>query len=180
MKAPTKPRIRPPAVSYRAVAHETYNYKREHKLGGTSFHLWFTESKLPLGVEALGTIDHDAYIVETVISVRDQGDWVADIDILTARAVDYTVHAECRCDQHQKILSGNYQSIDSWKEILGISPANGIVRANGNWSGRLAALCILLQTKQDYQLGVIGAQNSCLACLETKWWRNGTEIIYID
>ena len=180
MVAPTQLRIRPAALGYRAVAHEPYDYERDDKFGGTSLHLWFTESRLPLAGELLGTIDRDAFIVETVISVRDQGIWVADIDILAARDKDYTVPTDCQCEQPVKAFSDSCQSIDTWDEILDLPLAQGIVRAKGNWAGRLAALCVLRQAGQESKVGVVGPGNLCLKCLESKGPKNDNGSIYID
>jgi hypothetical protein len=79
---PFEPRIRELSDSYNLVLQEAYDLKREDNFRETSLHLTFTDWTFPLATEGSRTIDHDAQLVEAVISVRDRGCWVADIDIL--------------------------------------------------------------------------------------------------
>ena len=82
--APFEPKIRPLGNQYNLVEHAVYDGKRENNFKGTSLHLSFTDWTLPLEVKSARgrTIDQEAYLVESVISVLDSGKWVADLNIL--------------------------------------------------------------------------------------------------
>ena len=85
LESPIEPRIRPFGGHYNIVTHAAYDGEREEKFKGTSLHLSFTDWILPLEVKGadLRTIDQEAYVVESVISVLDSGKWLADLDILS-------------------------------------------------------------------------------------------------
>lgn len=167
--SPLEPRIRELSNSYNVVAHETYDSKREDNFRDTSLHLAFTDWTMPLVTENSRTIDHDAQVVEAVISVRDRGCWVADIDML---AVDFEriVRFEpqiCREEGHDQHDALDYTSIDSWEELLDEPSTVGIFRAHGNWAARLAAVGILSRSEAGGQnFGLFGPDPFCLSCLE--------------
>ena len=76
------PLIRPLSDSLRAVEYATFDGKRENNFTSTSLHLSFTPHEFPLDYGASGVIDHQVFYVESVVSVHDSGQWVADLDIL--------------------------------------------------------------------------------------------------
>lgn len=48
----------------------------------TSLHLGFTDWQAPLvQFQSMGQRDADVNIIESVVSIRDAGKWVADVDI---------------------------------------------------------------------------------------------------
>ena len=169
--APVEPKIRSLGNEYNLVEHAIYDGQRENNFKGTSLHLSFSDWTLLLedkGAEGR-TIDQEAYIVESVISVMDSGKWVADLDII---CIDFKALTKLRvghqCPGHP---SGNpdydYTSLDSWEEFLDGPTTVGIFRAHGNWAARLAAVSILSQQGQAHSIGLIGPETFCLECLSS-------------
>ena len=169
--APVEPKIRSLGNEYNLVEHALYDGKREDNFKGTSLHLSFTDWTLPLEVKGTAgrTIDQEAYIVESVISVMDSGKWVADLDIV---CINFKTLMRLRvghqCPGHP---NGNadydYTSLDSWEEFLDGPATVGIFRAHGNWAARLAAVSILSQQGQAHSIGLIGPETFCLECLSS-------------
>ena len=56
----------------------------ENSFRSTSLHLAFKGYMLPINVGERGSLTHEAHFVETVISVYEAGEWVADLDVLKA------------------------------------------------------------------------------------------------
>lgn len=169
--APQEPQIRKPSFAFNAVAHEPYDFRRENNFSGTSLHLSFTEWKFPLEASTERTIDQDVMVVESVISVLDRGQWVADLDIM---GIDFQglsrIANKCNNkDEHASISHDpnyDYFSVDNWDELVDAPEGVGIFRAHGNWAARLAAVSILSQKGQDHSIGVFGSSRVCFKCLE--------------
>jgi hypothetical protein len=169
---PFEPRIRELSDSYNLVTHEAYDLKREDNFRETSLHLSFTDWTFPLATEGSRMIDHDAQVVEAVISVRDRGRWVADIDILEIDFQDmirFKPVTSCK-GNHDQDYDFDYTSIDSWEELLDEPGSVGVVRAHGNWAARLAAVSILSRNEAGgHNFGVLGPEPFCLKCLEEEF-----------
>ncbi|KAF2029210.1 hypothetical protein EK21DRAFT_68043 [Setomelanomma holmii] len=169
---PFEPRVRKPSDSYNLITHAAYDFKREDNFRGTSLHLSFTDWTFPLAAEGSRMIDHDAQIVEAVISVRDRGQWVADIDILEVDFQDmvrFDPLTSCN-GIHDEDYDFDYTSIDSWEELLDEPPGVGIFRAHGNWAARLAAVSVLSRSGSGgHNFGLFGPEPFCLKCLENKF-----------
>lgn len=170
MISPQNVLVKPPGRDFRAVRHVDYNYERIDSFSGTSLHLSFTKWKLPLSGGDHGLIDQDIFLAEAVVSVRDCGRWVADIDVLAAQPESYALHADCNCQQPSSKFQGDFVSIDSWEELLDPPLAPSIVRAHGNWAARLAVICVMKQKNMVSRAGIVDGKLSCLTCLESKWW----------
>ena len=167
--APFEPKIRPLGAQYNLVEHAVYDGKREDNFKGTSLHLSFTDWTFPLEVKGAEgrTIDQEAYLVESVISVLDSGKWVADLNIL---CIDFEALLRLRpsheCPGHpDKRADYDYTSMDSWEELLDGPMSVGFFRAHGNWAARLAAVSILSQKDQAHCIGLLGPAAFCLECL---------------
>lgn len=76
------PLTRSLSTSFRAVAYAPFNGHREDNFKGTTLHLSFTSQKFPLDYGVTGIVDHQVFFVESVISIHDRGQWVADLDTL--------------------------------------------------------------------------------------------------
>ena len=167
--APFEPKIRPLGNQYNLVEHAVYDGKRENNFKGTSLHLSFTDWTLPLEVKgAMGrTIDQEAYLVESVISVLDCGKWVADLDILSIDFEALTMLRQShQCSGHPNGRTDyDYTSLDNWEELLDGPMGVGVFRAHGNWAARLAAVSILSQKDQARDVGILGPEAFCLECL---------------
>ena len=153
------PLVRALSSSFRAVSYAPFDGKREDNFKGTSLHLTFTTHEFPVDYGVSGIIDHQVFLVESVMSVYDAGEWVADLDVLKifngeyehclpvprSRAKKACAHPE---DLYKSILE-NFAVIDSWEEVLDTPPAVGLIRAHKNWSARLATSVILSQASSE-------------------------------
>lgn len=130
--------------SWRVVNYKDFDGKYEDNFGGTSLHLSFTGSVLPLDTGNRGDIHRDASFVETLIQVYDGGEWVADIDILKALSnFEYGWDTKVCCDDLR--IKKKMVSVDNWNELLDTMPPRPLVRARGNHLARLAAATVLVQ-----------------------------------
>ena len=179
--APYEPRIRSLSDSYNLVIHEAYDFKRENNFKETSLHLSFTDWTFPLETGGLRTIDHDVLVVESVVSVWDRGQWVADIDILSVdfkNMLRFQSTMSCKTS-HEQASEYDYTSIDSWEELLDEPRGVGIFRANGNWAARLAAVSILSRNDNagGHNFGVFGPERLCLKCMEQEFDKPGWNML---
>ena len=173
--------VKPPDRDFRAATHAEYDGKRLDNFSGTSLHLSFTKWAIPINSGDYGLIDQDVFMAEAVISVRDCGRWIADIDVLGVRPQDYIISVNCKCSIFNKSFAGTYTSIDSWEELIDPPLSLGIFRAHENWAARLAAICILKQKNMDSRLVVLGQKNPCLTCLESQLWaEKNVSAFFID
>ncbi len=173
---PQESLIRPLSDTWKLVQHKEYDGKAEDCFGGTSLHLSFTGHELPV-VKSSGSIDSKVNLVETLVSVYDHGEWVADLGILRSlRGVDlYRFDHEKRCEHQGQAVSTrktrNNQrltSIDNWDELLDepldLGHGNvGVFRAHKNWLARLAATCICVQ--KGYRTAILSREPLCQRCL---------------
>jgi len=86
-------------------------------------------------------------IQETVVSVYDSGDWIGDIDILKALSDERVYRPDvvaCK-GGHQHPYHSTKLSAESWTDILDPPKEVCVVRAHGNWIGRLAIVSVLSQ-----------------------------------
>ncbi|KAI1142003.1 hypothetical protein F5Y05DRAFT_369401 [Hypoxylon sp. FL0543] len=154
----TEALVRPLSSSYRAVNYEPFDGNREDNFKGTTLHLSFTSHEFPLDYGATGIIDHQVFLVESVISVHDAGQWVGDLDILKVfgernhRLPTSRPRRRGVC-QHDDIVKqavlDDLSTIDTWEEVLDTPPSIGVIRAHKNWPGRLAASVIPTQKLAD-------------------------------
>ncbi|RYP24071.1 hypothetical protein DL765_000799 [Monosporascus sp. GIB2] len=149
------PLVRALSSSFRAVSYAPFDGNREDNFKSTSLHLSFTSHEFPVDYGDSGIIDHQVFLVESVISVYDAGEWVADLDVLKIFNKEYEqrfpiprsrvkkacIHSE---ESYKEILE-KFAVIDSWEEVLDTPPAVGLVRAHKNWPARLAISVILSQ-----------------------------------
>lgn len=152
--------------------HADYDRKRVDNFSGTSLHLSFTKWILPLNSGEYGLIDQDVLIAEAVISVRDCGRRIADIDVVAAHPQDYVINIECKCNRRNTSFTRDYTSIDNWEELLDPPLSVGIFRAHRNWAARLAAICILKQKNMASRVVILDQNAPCLTCLESQLWAN--------
>ena len=110
-------------------------------------HISFTDFHVPLLQNAEHNQDHEAVIQETVVSVYDSGDWIGDIDILKALSDERVYHMDVMTCKggHQNPYHSTKTSAESWMDILDPPTEVCVVRAHGNWIGRLAVVSVLSQ-----------------------------------
>ncbi|KAI1328451.1 hypothetical protein F5Y16DRAFT_154986 [Xylariaceae sp. FL0255] len=170
--SPLNPRIRPIGYNPNSVCHNQYDGKREDKFESVSLHLSFTEWKMPLDWEGTGEIDQEVFLLESVLSVMDSGQWIGDLNVLALEKNPIHVfETECKglCESGdrgtEKIHAGELISLDTWEELLDLPPSVGVFRSRSNWVARLAAASILCQQKKVDSAIVIGGQEFCWNCL---------------
>ncbi|KAL5866636.1 hypothetical protein MGG_09129 [Pyricularia oryzae 70-15] len=149
----------------------------------TSLHLGFTGWQAPVFVkQSVGTQLSSANVLQVFVSVRDSGEWVADVDVLgmlTHGDVEFLESDETCPHRRQRGHSGAAPAadgvpdgmllIETWDQILDLPEGWLVARACGNWVSRLAiasvaALHCRLREKRVY----ICPQDKdwCWLCLE--------------
>jgi hypothetical protein len=81
---PSSPQVRGiDPTKWSVVNHDSFDGKLEDNFDNTTLHLSFTGYEWPLDASRLSGSKHvEAYFLETLISVFNSGDWVADLDVL--------------------------------------------------------------------------------------------------
>lgn len=167
MVSPLEPRIRQVQHDAALVDHLPYDHKSTYSFAGASLHLSFTKWKMPLDWTNTGEIDQEIFLLESVVSVQDNGTWVADIDVLgRERHSPDVLSFSCECQVGEDAGGRDAVSLDSWEELLDHPPCIGIMRARSNWAARLAATSILIQQGRGHTAVIVGDGRICLMCLE--------------
>jgi hypothetical protein len=149
---PRTPEMREQALSdWGVVNHTPFDGKYENNFVSTSLHLAFTGYELPIDVREHGSLNHEAFFVETVISVYEGGEWVADLDILKALS-DYQHGWPENVKSKKKKIRTPLVSVDNWHEILDNPEGNAIVRACGNKQARLAIATVASQLGYSFRI----------------------------
>ncbi|KAK3346926.1 hypothetical protein B0T25DRAFT_460056 [Lasiosphaeria hispida] len=187
MVAPLAPKVRPTDLAkWKRVAHSRFMGEREDCFQATSLHLSFTDFEMPFDIGQRGYIDRDIHvrIVETVISVYDRADWVADLDILvlyesTLRGNEYVKRLDggfkgaCTSTKKRHAACQPLTSIDNWEELLDLPEDMGIghvgvVRAQDNWLARLATACVAVQ--KGFRAVILPTTDICWECCSSRQW----------
>ncbi|KAK5652311.1 hypothetical protein OQA88_10661 [Cercophora sp. LCS_1] len=187
MVAPLAPKVRAMDLNnWRRISHCRFDKKREDCFQATTLHLSFTEFEMPMDIGQRGSIDRDIHIrvVETVVSVYDKGDWVADLDILLLyepilRGNDYvkrleqTGETQCRAARCEHRTCQPLTSIDNWEELLNLPEDMGmghigVVRAHDNRLARLATACVAAQ--KGFRTVILPTQKVCWDCCSSLQW----------
>lgn len=192
MVPPERPEIREvDQARWRFVNHHKFDGTIKDCLDGVSLHLSFTGSVFPLDTGDYGSRDNEVYILETLISVHDHGEWVADLDILAAlenkllRPI--AGQEETRCSHPELLLlknrpgrsNGQTVSVDCWDEFLDFPEEPAVVRAHGNWLARLAFASASVQ--KGYLTLLLGPSASCWECAdeERNRFRHKKQVTYL-
>lgn len=190
---PAEPRIRKATSnSWNVCNHDPWDGKYLDYFAGTSLHLSYTGYNIPLDIGTHGAQDWEIYLLEAVVSVHEQGEWVADLDILKAlqspqlkripdeceqsprRAELMTTKAHQGrqiCAKHAPLakssfdgLSGPHElvSLQNWTEFLLRPGPASIVLASSNWQAQLAAASIAVAEGDS---AYIVREDSCCYCI---------------
>lgn len=147
------------------ISHKPFDEKAElgDSFQTTSLHLSFTRYELPASVHSHGTQDVEARFMETLVSIFDRDEWVADVDVLKALGSAELIRRDepLREDQEQAARRNSFRCkhkrnhhvptsmkltlIDSWIEMLDRSETPALFRAEGNKYARLAAVVLSIQ-----------------------------------
>jgi hypothetical protein len=139
----------------------------------TSLHLSFTNYHVPVFLSgASGLQDAQVSVIESIISVRDSGVWVADANILQAvLSGDIHRHRETLCNHMAGLVlhKSNITSVGSWNDVLDCPAGVVVVKSHGNWVARLALLAVLLQTQggSGRRITLCGP-SVCWSCVDDK------------
>ncbi|KAJ3568353.1 hypothetical protein NPX13_g6449 [Xylaria arbuscula] len=187
MVAPLVPRVRPPNINkWKQITHAPFHGDAEDQFKSTSLHLSFTEFEMPFNIGQRGAIDRNIQVrvVETVISVYDRSEWLADLDILLLyepglrghgyiKRLDKDAGTSCK---KQKAKHGSLQpltAIDNWEELLNLPDDMGqehigVIRSKGNWLARVATACVAVQ--RGYRTVILPSVELCWDCCSCKRW----------
>lgn len=156
--------------SYQVINHGPYDGKLENSFQNTTLHLGFSGYEFPLDVGDRGGRNREAFFLETLISVHDRGEWVADIDTLAAVASPSLLNANdllpiCRHAQSDRraVPEGPFVTIDRWEELLEMPKDAAVVRAHGNWLARLAIAAVSVEMGNST---ILWPGHGCWACCE--------------
>ncbi|MCJ1380103.1 hypothetical protein MMC17_003206 [Xylographa soralifera] len=157
---PTAPRIRPLSPGrWQQVQHRPFDGKMDDHFNHTSIHLTFTQYEVPLVSGERGSVDPQAVLLESLVSVHDSGEWVADLDVVGAlRSCSLFQRvpqpSNSACSHITMSATGTTKaclvSVDNWEELID-NPEDlndnrmGVVRAHGNWLARLAVASVSVQ-----------------------------------
>ncbi|KAK8022288.1 hypothetical protein PG993_013055 [Apiospora rasikravindrae] len=124
----------------------------------TSMHLSFTNWERPLEeFQSGGNQDVEMALIESVLSVRERGWWISDVDVLPAlrSRIIHRLSPQQQLSSCGHLSSGHAEpprahvtSIESWDELREFSAGNVVVRTNGNWLARLTVAAYLSQSAQ--------------------------------
>jgi hypothetical protein len=137
----------------------------------TSLHLTLTDWSVPLtDTGSVGQRHSGGTHREAVVSIRDAGSWVADIDPETALAADCIEimrPSPCSCVEaqngDQKIIEA--QSLQSWDQVLDCPEGILVTQSRGNWMARLALISVLAQHSKSLQKKVLVCpRDMCWTC----------------
>ncbi|ETS85041.1 hypothetical protein PFICI_03066 [Pestalotiopsis fici W106-1] len=145
----------------------------------TSLHLSFTGWQMPVANSLpAGQIDADINIIEAVVSVRDAGRWVADVDIYRALSSPRLQISTTRSEGCEHISEGqdevnHYEedrdemiSIENWNQVLDQVDGSAVVRCFDNLVARLAVVSALCQhSKANDRPVVVCSKRMCFRCV---------------
>ena len=191
--------------TWNLINHSDFDGKFEDNFETTSLHLSFTEYEFPIILGTHGVYQREASFVESIVSIYDKGSWIADLDILAALKNEkltrlavgrHIADSTCRTDSsvdHRVLdnamipevgsrklkLKFQATSIDSWNELLDPPQNICVLRAHGNWIGRLSAT--VLSTQLDFNTFVVPleCEDICWECVETLVGRHQGKSIII-
>ena len=131
-------------------AADTFTGTQEDYFNKTTLHLSFTEWTSPLWVgEAVGQRDTQAIHMEAVVSVRDSGKWLADVDIMSALKhadVQLLPSQEGKCTHSTpQAPDRGILSLETWDQIFDCPDGILVTKSHGNWVARLALVSVLAQ-----------------------------------
>ena len=129
------------------ISRENFDGQIKDSFHNTSLHLAFTGAQSRVNLEFSGAQDDDVYMLETLISVHDEGRWIADLDPLRMfSSIDLWIIPACD-DRHVHLDTAyphqRMTSIENWFEMIEPPESRyAIVQAHGNLEARLAAASI--------------------------------------
>lgn len=180
MIPPSDPQIVQPEFDrWQVINHEPFDATCQDYFGKTSLHLSFSGYEQPLASAVKhGAQDAEAQYLETLVSVYDGRQWVADLDILTALSSSRIkrLRVPDTCDHNERTtMTPKWISVDCWDELIDIVQEVNIVRAHGNFLARLSAVTVAIQMGQTKCL-VLPPRAECYECVESAFNRENDAV----
>lgn len=168
--------------NWRLVTHARFDGKIKDSFPSTSLHLSFTDFQLAIDTGNRGIRSTELVLLETVISVHDKGQWIADLDVSACfkSKLFRPIKENVMCSHtslEKNAPTSEIISVDSWSEFLN-QPTDAIVlRAHRNWEARLAASVLSVAHSN---LTVVFGNQPCWACGEAERERfRHKKVVYI-
>jgi hypothetical protein len=162
-------KIRHPKNEVRTLSHRSnYDFKRQDHFQGSSLHLSFTGQRFPIVSTDIDTIDQGIFFLQSVVSLWDGCNHVADLNILDIQRTELSrVRLACKCATPSTEIRGmDIRCLDSWEDVLRPPRSMAVMRAHGNWSARLAAAAIFIQQGKRHSVALLPPEPLCWTCLE--------------
>jgi hypothetical protein len=168
---------------WRVATHNPFNGQPEDLFGSTSMHLSFTRWERAMdSIESQGVQDIQSVKMESVISIRDSGRWIGDVDVISAIRSPhiYTLPPQEPC-HHTDGDQSNLQpmtSIENWDQLRDFHSGLAVVRVHGNWLARLAVTAYLSQRQMINEYSYDGGRitllpsSVCWKCLKHEFSSN--------
>lgn len=165
---PTGPKTKQLDVeSYQLINHNRFDGKLEDCFQSTTLHLAFSGYELPMDFGEHGGRNREAFFLESLVSVHDRGEWIADLDVLSTfddpKFQCIVDQPSCLAGRPRQIPSFPLVSIDSWQELLEMPLDAAVVRARNNWLGRLAAASVSVSLGYS---AILFTGSACWKCAE--------------
>ncbi|KAL4901066.1 hypothetical protein BDW74DRAFT_187916 [Aspergillus multicolor] len=166
--APEQPEVREHDVEkWHVINHNPFDGRSSGgSFEASSLHMSFTGWEGPLRVRGPSAFrGMEAYHLETRISMYDQAEWVADLNILKALDSSPDVRScglrEKKCGHDTSIAACGVEfvSIDCWEELLSPADRPMVLRSGSSWMARLTGVsiaftkgfkCFLLPVHKDF------------------------------
>ncbi|KAE9365948.1 hypothetical protein N431DRAFT_418844 [Stipitochalara longipes BDJ] len=168
--------VRPPSIQVQKLSQwSNFGGERKDKFISTSLHISFTGQRFSAVLTDRNTIDQGIFFLETIVSLRDGGEHLADLDILGIEKKEEKnnitrIKLNCTCPAPQSLPEGNdIRCLDSWRDVLQPPRRTSILRAHGNLPARLAAVSLLIQLGKGHMLGILSPETLCWRCLEANF-----------
>ncbi|KAK4448938.1 hypothetical protein QBC34DRAFT_449178 [Podospora aff. communis PSN243] len=135
----------------------SFDGRPEDLFGSTSMHLGFTAWERSMDMaDSHGKQDVQFTKMESVISIRDSGTWVGDVDVMAAMRSPHIYSLSRQPPCHHKPgepMTLPLKSIGNWDELRECQSGLAVVRAHGNWLARLV----------DFSIATVSTK--------LEWWR---------
>ncbi|KAI0377660.1 hypothetical protein F5Y04DRAFT_174714 [Hypomontagnella monticulosa] len=156
------------------VRQVQFDGKPEDYFKQTSLHLDLTDWEAPVvSAQGVGQRDADVTIIEAVVSVRDAGRWVADVDIhraLTGKRLGRYSRPTCPHvgtvgNLGRNAVKSSMMSAKSWDQVLDCSEGPVVVSCFNNWIARLAVVSVLHEHGIDRRRRMVTCpKDMCWTC----------------
>lgn len=171
--------------SWRVDPYRPFDGTSPQSFNSTSVHLSFTDYHVQMYDGSRGAHDNQISFLESVISVRDRGEWVADVDplpllFLTSNRVAQShlrkLDPQPPCDHPKSSLqNSDIIAVDSWDELLDTPNGIFVIRTGGNWVARLALAMVAYQqlNKSPKEFAVtVCPTEVCWVCAQQNFLRH--------